>query len=143
MPKGSPPAWTQRDCRFDYVVEAVTAAGGGPFTYQGIETPERAKDIKQGVYRCGHHRGVSPSVMWLHSGRETRKSADWPPDRQPDGTYQLIITIYAKGKARKHQVTVHGPDRTKWDYNPRAPKSQADVDAWAAKGLNEKGHRIK
>ena len=144
MPKGSPPAWTQRDCRMDHVVCAVAGAGmGKPFTYQGIETPERAKDIKQGVYRCAYHRGLSAHVAWLHSGRQTSVSADWPPDRQPDGTYQLIISIFTKAQARKRHIATYGTDRANWPYNPRQPKTQADVDAWAAKGLDERGHRVK
>jgi hypothetical protein len=144
VPKGPPPAWTQRDCRMDHVVAAVAAAGmGRPFTYQGIETAERAKDIKQGVYRCARHRQLSASVTWMHSGTETAKSADWPPDRQPDGTYQLVITIYTKAQARKRHIARYGTDRSQWPYNPRQGKSQADIDAWAARGLDEKGHRRK
>lgn len=142
MPKGPPPAYTSRDCRFDHVVGAVAAAGAGkPFTYQGIETPERAEEIRRGVYRCARHRGLSGRVTWLYSGRETAVSADWPPDRQPDGTYSLVITIWSKGQGRKSHIARNGTDRSKWSYNPRAPKTQADIDAWAARGLDEKGHR--
>jgi hypothetical protein len=142
MPKGPPPTWTSRDCRFDHVVTAVAGQGTGkPVSYQGIDTPDRAKDIKQGVYRCARHRGLSASVEWLHSGRLTSKSDDWPPDREPDGTYTLKITIYTKAQARKRHLARYGTDRSKWPYDPRRPKTQADIDAWAARGLDEKGHR--
>ena len=144
MPKGPPPGWTSRDCRFDHVVAAVIGQGlDKTVTYAGIETTDRAKDIKQGIYRCGRHRNVSVSVAWLHSGRETTKSDQWPPDREPDGTYTLRITIYTKAKGRKHLITTKGTDRAGWDYDPRQAKTQADIDAWAARGLDEKGHRVR
>ena len=145
MPKG-PPArgTTQRDCRFDHVVAAAIAQGmDKTVDYGGIETPERAADIRRGVYRCARHRGVSVAVAWLYSGRETTKSDEWPPDRQADGTYALRITIYSKSKARARQVAVNGSDRSKWAYDVRRPVSQNDIDAWAAQGLNEKGHRVR
>ena len=143
MPKGPPPSYTRRDCRFDHVVCAVAAAGmGKPFTYRGIETPERAKDIKQGIYRCARHRDLSANVSWSYSGRETAASAEWPPDRQPDGTYQLVIQIFTKAMGRKRHILRYGTNRANWPYNPRQPKTQADIDAWAAQGLNEKGHRV-
>jgi hypothetical protein len=143
MPKG-PPArgTTQRDCRFDHVVTAAANQGTGKTaSYRGIDTADRAKDIKQGVYRCARHRGLSASVEWLHSGRLTSKSDDWPPDREADGTYTLQITIYSKAQARKRHIAKYGANRENWPYDVRRPVSQTDIDAWAARGLDEKGHR--
>jgi hypothetical protein len=144
MPKGPPPAWTSRDCRFDHVVAAAVEQGfGKPLKYVGIETPERAHDIKQGVYNCSRHRGISGWVSWKHSGRVTTKSADWPPDKEADGTYTLEINIQSKGQGRKRLIEIYGTDRSNWPYNPRQKKTQADIDAWAARGLDDKGHRRK
>ncbi len=57
MPRGGPPAWSVKDCRFDYIVNAVLLAGHGvPLTMTGIDTPERAAEIRRGIYRCGQHR---------------------------------------------------------------------------------------
>ncbi len=144
MPKGPPPGWTRRDCRFDYLVGAILASGNGePVTMTGIETTDRAHDIKQGIYRCSRHRGVSGWVSWLHSGRETTKSAEWPPDKQADGTYTLTIGVATKAQARKRHIAKYGTDRSAWPYNPRQKKTQADIDAWAAQGLDEKGHQVR
>jgi hypothetical protein len=144
MPKGPPPAWQSRDCRFDHLIVAGLGQGyGKQVMYTGIETPERAKDIKNGIYRCARHRKISAWVEWLHSGRMTTKSADWPPDKQADGTYTLVYTLASKSAGRKRHIETYGPDRQQWPYNPRQAKTQADVDAWAERGLNEKGHRTR
>lgn len=143
MPKAPPPAWTQRDCRFDYLVAAALEQGAGrELDYAGIETPDRAADVRRGIYRCAAHRGVSAWVSWVHSGEETTKTAMWPPDKQPDGTYALKFAVVDKRTARKRHLAVYGPDRSRWPYNPRAPKSDADVAAWRQQGRNEKGHRV-
>jgi hypothetical protein len=142
MPKGPPAPWTSRDCRFDHLIVAALEHGmGKPVRYTGIETPERAKDIKNGIYRCARHRKISVWVEWTHSGNRTTKSADWPPDRQPDGTYTLIYTLATKSQARKRHIETYGTDRQQWPYNPRQAKTAADVEAWAERGLDEKGHR--
>jgi len=144
VPKGPPPAWTSRDCRFDHLVAAAIDQGAGkPMTYTGIETPERAKDIKNGIYRCARHRQLSVWVEWLHSGRWTTKSADWPPDKDAGGTYSLRFTVSTKTQGRKRHIAQYGTDRANWPYNPRQRKTQADIDAWAERGLDEKGHRRK
>jgi hypothetical protein len=126
------------------VAAAVEQGMGKPLTYAGIETPERALDIKKGVYRCAGHRGISAAVEWLHSGNWTsRSSIHWPPDKQADGTYALRISVFTKSGARKRHIAKYGTDRQNWPYNPRRGKSQDDIDAWAERGLDEKGHRRK
>ncbi len=143
MPKAPPPPWTQRDCRFDYLVGAAAELGSGqPVTMAGIETPERAEDIRRGVYRCAGHRGISAWVTWQHSGEWTTTVAMWPPYKQADGTYTLVFAITDKAAARKRHLAVYGTDRARWPYNPRAGKSAADVEAWRRQGRNEKGHRV-
>jgi hypothetical protein len=144
MAKGPPPPWASRDCRFDHLVAAALKQGyGKPVVYHGIETPERAKEIKNGIYRCARHRKISAWVEWTHSGRVTTKSADWPPDKQADGTYSLTFTVASKNAARKRHLEKYGTDRQQWPYNPRQAKTQDDIDAWAERGLDEKGHRVK
>jgi hypothetical protein len=118
MPRGKRP--TLRDCRFDGIVAAVIQQGTGkPVTYTGITDPDRAADIRRGFYRCCQHRGISGWVQWAHSGTMTSKVADWPPDKQPDGTYTLILNITTKTAARKRHIQKYGTDRQNWPYNPR------------------------
>lgn len=144
MAKGPPPGWTRRDCRFDHLLAVAVEKGEKkPITYTGIETPERAKDIKNGIYRCARHRGISVWVEWKHSGRVSTTTADWPPDKEADGTYTLTYAVVSKAAARKRHIEKYGTDRANWPYNPRQKKTQADIDAWAARGLNEHGSVIK
>jgi hypothetical protein len=144
MPRGLPSPWTQRDCRFDYLVVAAAGTGmGQEITMQGIESPERAREICKGFYRCRDHRKLGGWVKWQHSGEWTTTTALWPPDRQPDGTYTLMFAVVDKNAARRRHIAVNGTDRSKWAYNPRGTKSQADIDAWASQGRTEKGHRVR
>ena len=140
VPKGPPPLHTRRDCRFDHVVVAALGKGFGVvLVYSGIETLERGHDIRRGVYRCAKHREVS---------------AEAGPSRLVDGDddmglraigdrFELRFRLWSKRQARGHIVKKHGPDRGAWPYDPRRSKSQEDIDAWAAQGLNEKGHRVQ
>lgn len=144
MPKALPPPWTERDCRFDYLVAAALEAGPGQeITMRGIADPKRAEDIRRGVYRCAGHRHISAWVKWQHSGEWTTRSALWPPDRQADGTRTLVYAVIDKRTARKRHLATYGDDRTRWPYNPRRPKSAEDIEAWKQQGRNEKGHRIR
>lgn len=140
MPKGPPPIQNRRDCRFDHLVVAALAKGYGVvLVYTGIETEERGHEIRRGIYRCAKHREVSaeagpsrlvdePDAMGLHA---------------TDGGYVLRFRLWSKSGGRAHLIKNYGADRSKWSYDPRRPKSQEDIDAWAAQGLNEKGHRVK
>jgi hypothetical protein len=144
LPKAPPPPWTARDCRFDYLVAAALQTGHGEeITMAGIEGPERAADIRKGVYRCAGHRGVSAWVKWQHSGEWTTTTRLWPPDKQADGTYTLVFAVIGKRAARKRHLAVYGADRAAWPYNPRQGKTPADVEAWQRQGRNEKGHRVR
>lgn len=119
MPRGPAPAWRSRDCRFDHVIAAAVANAGVPLIYDGIDTPERALDIKRGCYRCALHRKISVRVSWPFRGQMVSKSDLWPPDKVK-GKYQLTIEVFRKSHGRKHVVDTLGPDRTQWHYNPRA-----------------------
>jgi hypothetical protein len=140
MPKGAPPAYSQRDCRFDPLVVAGLAQGFGKvLVYGGIETEERAHEIRKGVYRCAKHREVTADA-----GRSVLASGDdMGVHRQPDGTFVLKFRLWSKRDARKRHIERYGTDRSRWPYNPRRGKSQEDIDAWAAQGLSEKGHRVR
>lgn len=143
MAKAPPRPWTQRDCRFDHLVAAAAAAGySQKVTMAGIASVERALEIKRGIYRCAGHRGISGSVEWRRGDEWQSGMSMWPPDKDAGGTYTLRFAVFDKRAARKRHIAVHGTDRSKWPYNPRAGKSQADIDAWQAQGLNEKGHRV-
>lgn len=144
MAKAPPPPWTERDCRFDYLVAAALKLGAGQeITMNGIADAGRAEDIRRGVYRCAGHRHVSAWVKWQHSGEWTTKTALWPPDKQADGTRTLVYAVTDKRTARKRHLATYGADRAAWPYNPRRPKSDDDVAAWKKQGRNEKGHRIR
>lgn len=144
MPKAPPPPWTQRDCRFDYLVTAAMAQGQGQeITMTGIEGEPRAADIRRGIYRCAGHHQISAWVKWQHSGDWTTDTALWPPDKQADGTYTLAFAVIDKRAARKRHIAVYGTDRSQWPYNPRSGKTPRDVESWQAQGRNERGHRIK
>jgi len=120
MARGPAPAWSAKDCSWDHLVAAAIRAGPGvPLVYQGIETADRAMEIKRGIYRCGRHRKISVQVSWPYRGITTSKSENWPPDKIK-GTYRLTIIVHPKTRGRKHVVTVHGTDRTQWPYDPRA-----------------------
>lgn len=120
MPRGLPPAWSARDCAWDHLVAAVIRAGPGvPLVYHGIASPERAEEIRRGVYRCGRHRKVSVQVSWPWRNVMTSKTAQWPPDKVGGG-YQLTIVFHPKPHGRRHVVTTMGTDRTQWHYDPRA-----------------------
>src|SRR5258708_5879113 len=118
MPRGPQPAWTVKDCSQDHVVAAAIAAGG-PIQYTGIADPDRAADIRRGIYRCGIHRKISVQVSWDYSGERASRVQFWPPDKEPDGTYALWVAVFKKSHGRAHVVATRGPDRSQWDYNPR------------------------
>lgn len=104
----------------------------------GIDSAERGHEIRRGIYRCARHRGVS---------------AEAGPARLVDGEdmglhtagaqYALVFRIWSKSSGRARVLQRFGPDRSGWAYDPRRPKNQEDIDAWAAQGLNERGHKIK
>lgn len=129
MPKGSPPAWTRRDCRFDHLVTAGLDQGFGKvLVYSGIETEERAHEIRRGIYRCAKHRGVSADA-----GRNITTSSDGEMGvrRAQDGTFTLRYRLFDKREARKAHIKRHGADRQAWPYNPRRPATAAERESWA------------
>ncbi len=140
MPKGPPPLQTRRDCRFDHLVAAAIAKGYGVvLVYSGIETLERAHEIRRGIYRCAKHREVSADAGL--SGKLAEDDAMGV--RAVGNEYALHFRVFGKGSARKRHIERYGTDRSAWPYDPRRPKSTEDTDYWATLGLNEKGHRVR
>jgi len=139
VPKGPPPAWNRRDCRFDHLVVAALGQGYGKvLVYNGIETEERAHDIRRGIYRCAKHRGVSADA-----GRSITTSSDdeMGVRRAPDGTYTLRYRLFDKRQARKAHLERHGADRSAWPYNPRGKLSAEEREANLPR--DEKGNIVR
>jgi len=131
MPKGPPPAWNRRDCSMDHLVVAALDQGYGKvLVYNGIETEERAHDIRRGIYRCARHRGVSADA-----GRSVTTSSDdeMGVRRAPDGTYTLRFRLFDKRVARKSHIERNGTDRAQWSYNPRRGATPEERQSWAAR----------
>ena len=115
------------------VVAALNQGYGKILVYSGIETEERAHEIRRGVYRCAKHRGVSADA-----GRSVTTSSDdeMGVRRQPDGTYILRYRVFDKRQARKRHIERHGTDRSAWPYNPRRPATAEERESWANRDEN-------
>jgi hypothetical protein len=138
VPKGPPPQWRKRDCRFDHLIAAALAQGHGKtLVYTGIETEERAHDIRRGIYRCAKHRGVSADA-----GRSVLASGgDMGVHKQADGKYTLKFRVFTKAEARKRHIERYGTNRQDWPYNPRRGASPEERDSWANR--DEKGKIVR
>jgi hypothetical protein len=129
VPKGPPPAWSRRDCRFDHLVTAALDKGFGVvLVYSGIETEERAHDVRRGIYRCAKHRGVSADA-----GRRIMAAGSDPTgvSRAADGTFTLRFRIWDKRAARASHIKRNGTDRGQWAYNPRGKATAEERESWA------------
>lgn len=137
MPKGPPPNWRHRDCSFDHLVVAALGQGyGKTLVYSGIETEERAHEIRRGIYRCAQHRGVSADA-----GRSvTANGDDMGVRKMPDGTFTLKYRLFDKREARKNHIKRNGTDRQQWAYNPRRGATDEERLSWANR--DEKGNPV-
>jgi hypothetical protein len=130
MPKGAPPAWNRRDCSFDHLVRAALTKGNGIImVYSGIETLDRAHEIRRGIYRCCRHRQISAEAG--PAGRLV--AGDDMGVRKTAAGYELRYRIWSKGSGRKHVLATYGPDRSGWAYDPRRTATDAERDSWANK----------
>jgi hypothetical protein len=130
VPKGPPPAWSRRDCSFDHLVQAAMAKGNGTeLVYGGIETPERAHEIRRGIYRCAKHRG-----MTADAGPSGRLAEDGQMGVYKTGsTYALHYRVWDKRSGRKAHLARRGTDRSAWPYDPRRPATSDERETWAAR----------
>jgi hypothetical protein len=128
VPKGPPPRWAQRDCRFDHLVRAAVGQGYGVVVvYRGITSLDRAHDIRRGVYRCARHRGISADAGpagQLAAGEEMGV-------RKAGRGYELWFRVWPKNDARRRHIRRYGTDRQRWPYNPRRRASDAERASWA------------
>lgn len=115
MPRGSVPEYRRRKEPIldDHLRMSVSKANGTPdpetghyaeLIYAGCATRERAKEIKQALFRAGRYVGVSVSATVEPAG---------------DGTYRVRFKAINKDHARKYVLEKYGSDRSKWAYDPR------------------------
>lgn len=138
MPKGPPPAWNRRDCRFDHLVQAAIAKGyGRELVYSGITTIDRAHEIRRGIYRCARHRGITADAG--PSGRLVSEPGEMGI-RKTGRTYELRYRLFTKNGGRRQLLRRYGPDRSKWPYDPRRPATADERESWA--GRDETGRVV-
>lgn len=140
MGKGPPPQWNRRDCRFDHLVSAAMAKGyGRVLVYSGIETWDRAEDIRRGIYRCASHRGLTGDA-----GPAGRTVSGDPNEvmgiRKTGRTYELRYRVWTKNSGRKRHLATYGPDRSQWPYDPRRRATADERASWA--NQNELGDPV-
>ena len=136
MPKGLPN--TKRwDCRFDHYVTAAIAQGyGKELVLAGVETYDRADDIRKGIYRCARHRKISAEA----GPSRLVTGADEMGIHKDGKTYTLRYRVWDKRQARKRHLERYGPDRANWPYDPRRKATDEEREAWAPR--NERGEPV-
>jgi hypothetical protein len=103
----------------DHIVQAAIDAVGGTYAedtghygtlrYTGCADRDRAKEIKQALYRSARHLGVSLFYSIV---------------KEEDDTYSVEFTPVNKAHGRAHVVSKYGSTRDSWPYDPRAPKKE-------------------
>ena len=123
MPRSPAPLWRMRKepVLDELVMESIRQAGGhGHFdpetgwyatlVYRGCATRERAMEIRQALFRAAgylHKHGaasVSMAAKVIKDGDE----------------FAVEFRAVDKDKARQYILSKHGPDISKWPYDPRA-----------------------
>ena len=119
MPRGPDRPWRSRKDpqTHGHVMASVQRGFADPdrgfyteLVYTGIETEERATEIRRSLFRSAKGLGYS-----------MRAEIEPVP-----GGFQVRFHAVDKTKARAWMVKTYGADRSKWPYNPRAraPKEQ-------------------
>jgi hypothetical protein len=75
--------------------------------YAGIETPERAKEIRQALFRAAGYLKVSMNASVEKYTEEKTH------------LYRVRYKAINKAHARAYILAKHGPDRAAWPYSPR------------------------
>lgn len=118
MPRGPAPYRRKEPIMDTHIRASIAQANGSPdpetgfyatLHYAGIETEERAKEIRRALFRSARHEGVSVKAD-VHQ-------AD-------DGTYFVPFTAISKQHARAYVVNTYGTDRGGWAYDPYHRPSQ-------------------
>jgi len=109
------------------VVAALQEGYGQVLRYTGIETIDRAHDIRRGIYRCTKHRGITadagPSGQ-IVDGEEMGV-------HKTGSTYELWYRVWSKRQGRGRHLKRYGPDRTNWPYDPRRGATDEERESWA------------
>lgn len=135
MPKGFPQA-KRWDCRFDHFVVAALSQGfGKELKLDGIESFERADDIRKGIYRCARHRKVS-----AEAGPNRLVDGDLMGMHKNGKTYTLRYRLWEKKGARARHIERFGMDRANWPYDPRRKATAEEKESWAPR--NERGEPV-
>lgn len=112
MPRAAAPPWRQRKQPIldHLVLESVNQANGKPddhgrfreLHYSGIDTRERAEEIKRALYRARRYVKLS-----VHARIER------------DGS-KYVVKFFAVDPvhAKAYMLDTYGEDRTKWPYSP-------------------------
>jgi hypothetical protein len=113
----------------DHLVQAAVAKGYGvELVYGGIETLERAHDIRRGIYRCAKHRQISADAG--PAGRLV-SDGEMGVRKERGGTYALHYRVHDKRSARKAHLARNGADRSRWAYDPRRRATDDERASWA------------
>ena len=121
MPRAGPPSWKLRKEPIldNYVQASIDAVNGihdpdtghyGTLVYAGIETRERALEIKQSLFRCAYY---------MHSHKIADVSMSAEIKKAKDGTFNVEFRAINKQHARAYLLATKGEDRSKWAYDPR------------------------
>lgn len=126
MPKGIPGS-ARWDCRFDHLVAAALQKGyGRELVMKGIESYDRADDMRKGIYRCARHRKVSAEA----GPSRVVTGKDEMGIHKAGKTYTLRFRIWDKRRARKQHLERYGSDRAAWPYDPRRPATAEEREGW-------------
>ena len=126
MPRAPAPNWKLRKQPImdDYVRASIDAVNGihdpetghfGRLVYTGIETRDRAAEIKQALFR---------SAYYMHTHKQADVSMSAEVKKQEDGTFNVEYVAINKAHARAAVIAKYGEDRSKWAYDPRARGSK-------------------
>lgn len=125
------------DCSQDHLVVAAVGQGyGRELVMRGIETYERADEIRKGIYRCARHRNVSAEA----GPSRVVTGADEMGIHKAGKTYMLRFKIHSKRDARRRHLATYGPDRANWPYDPRRKATSDERESWAPR--NERGEPV-
>jgi hypothetical protein len=113
MPRSAAPEWRRRkEPILDHLLHASVAHVNGVYhpetghygelVYAGCPTRDRAKEIKQALFRAGKHTGHSVTAWIVANG----------------DAFDVHFKAIDKTKAREYMLQHYGSDRSKWPYSP-------------------------